>query len=81
VRAAGAGGVADVRLRLKHGGRDGPLRPSRRDLAVFGGYLLAAAVYIAIGLYTVDFLLSYWVAVAYVVVAAWVVPAAVRRLR
>jgi hypothetical protein len=56
------------------------LRPTRRDLAVFGGYVLAAGVYIGIGLYTVDFLLSYWVAVAYVLVAVWLVPAAVRRL-
>jgi hypothetical protein len=59
----------------------GSLRPTRRDLAVFGGYLLAAALYVGIGLYTVDFLLSYWVALAYVLVIAWLVPAAVRRLR
>ena len=58
---------------------DGPLRPTRRDLGVFAGYVLAAGVYIGIGLYSVDFLLSYWVAVAYVLVAAWLVPAAVRR--
>jgi hypothetical protein len=54
--------------------------PTRRDLAVFGGYLLAAGVYIGIGLYTVDFLLSFWVAAAYVLVAAWLVPALARRL-
>ena len=60
---------------------DGPLRPTRRDLIVFVGYLLAAAVYIGIGLYTVDFMLSFWVALAYVLVAAWLVPAAVRRWR
>ena len=60
--------------------RSEPLRPGRRDLAVFGGYLLAAALYVGIGLYTVDFLLSYWVAVAYVLVIAWLVPAAVRRV-
>lgn len=69
-----------MRLRPLRSSADGPLRPTRRDLAVFAGYLLAAGVYIGIGLYTVDFLLSYWVAVAYVVVAAWLVPAAVRRL-
>ena len=57
----------------------GPLRPTPRDLAVFAGYVLAAGVYIGIGLYSVDFLLSYWVAVAYVLVAVWLVPAAVRR--
>jgi hypothetical protein len=56
------------------------LPPTRRDLAVFAGYVLAGGVYIGIGLYIVDFLLSYWVAVAYVLVAVWLVPAAVRRL-
>ena len=59
---------------------DGPLRPTRQDLGVFGGYLLAAGVYIGIGVYSVDFLLSFWVAVAYVAVTVWLVPALVRRL-
>jgi hypothetical protein len=54
--------------------------PSRRDLATFAGYCLAAAVYIAIGVAFVDFLLSFWVGVAYLVFAAWLVPALVRRL-
>ncbi len=66
---------------MKREPRGGWARPTRRDLAVFGGYVLAAGVYIGIGLYSVDFLLSYWVAVAYVLVAAWLVPAAVRRFR
>jgi Flp pilus assembly protein TadB len=57
----------------------GPRRPSRRDLVVFAGWLAAAAVYIGIGLYTVDFLLSFWVALAYALVVAWLVPSAVRR--
>jgi hypothetical protein len=70
-----------LRLPLRQQDPDGPLRPSRHDLAVFGGWLLAAGVYVGIGLITVDFLLSYWVAVAYVVIAAWIVPAAVRRFR
>jgi len=48
---------------------------------VFGGYLAAAAVYVGIGVYEVDFLLSYWVAVAYVLVTVWIVPSVVRRLR
>jgi hypothetical protein len=48
---------------------------------VFAGYVVAAGVYIGIGLYSVDFLLSYWVAVAYVVVTVWLVPAAVKRFR
>jgi membrane protein implicated in regulation of membrane protease activity len=56
------------------------LVPTRRDLVVFGGYCLAAGVYIAIGVAFVDFLLSFWVGVAYLVVAAWLVPELVRRL-
>lgn len=53
--------------------------PSRLDLRVFAGYCIAAAVYVAIGVAVTDFLLSFWVGVAYVVVAAWLVPTAVRR--
>jgi hypothetical protein len=48
---------------------------------VFAGYCLAAAVYIAIGVAYRDFLLSVIVGMAYLVLAAWLVPAAVRRLR
>jgi hypothetical protein len=54
--------------------------PDRRDLQVFGGYCLAAAVYIAIGVTWVDFLLSFWVGLAYLVVTAWAVPTFVRWL-
>jgi hypothetical protein len=54
--------------------------PDRRDLRVFGGYGLAAAVYIAIGVTWVDFLLSFWVGLAYLVVVAWAVPTFVRWL-
>jgi hypothetical protein len=54
--------------------------PNRFDLRVFAGYLLAAAVYIAIGVAVTDFLLSFWVGVAYIVVAAWAVPTIVRRV-
>jgi hypothetical protein len=54
--------------------------PKERDLVVFGGYLVAAGVYIAIGVTNVDFLLSFWAALAYVLVVAWLVPLAVRRL-
>ncbi|HZQ65694.1 MAG TPA: hypothetical protein VFA66_10755 [Gaiellaceae bacterium] len=69
-----------MRLRPLIRGRDA-LLPTRRQLAVFGGYLAAAAVYVGIGVYEVDFLLSYWVAVAYVLVTVWIVPSVVRRLR
>ncbi len=55
-------------------------RPGRRDLIVFGGYCAASALYIAIGVSVVDFLLSFWVAVAYLLVMAWLVPALVRRI-
>jgi hypothetical protein len=54
--------------------------PDRRDVRVFGGYCLAAAVYIAIGVTWVDFLLSFWVGLAYLVVVAWAVPTFVRWL-
>jgi hypothetical protein len=62
-----------VRLRLK------PELPDRNDLFVFGGYCLAAAVYVAIGVAYVDFLLSFWVGLAYLLLVAWLVPAVVRR--
>lgn len=56
-------------------------RPSRRDLLVFGGYCVASAVYIAIGVAAFDFMLSFWVGVAYLLVTAWLIPTLVRRLR
>ena len=46
---------------------------------MFGGYCLAAALYIAIGVKWIDFLFSFWVAVAYLLVVAWLLPLAVRR--
>jgi hypothetical protein len=63
-----------VRLRLSFD------RPSRRDVAVFGGYCIAAAVYIAIGVTWIDFLLSFWVALGYLLLTAWLLPPLVRRL-
>ncbi|HET7554306.1 MAG TPA: hypothetical protein VFJ75_01495 [Gaiellaceae bacterium] len=55
-------------------------RPSRRDLVVFGGYCVASAIYIAIGVSVFDFLLSFWVAAAYLLVAAWLIPTLARRV-
>jgi hypothetical protein len=55
-------------------------RPSRRDLTVFGGYCLAAAVYIAIGVAWIDFLFSFWVGLGYLLLTAWLFPTFVRRL-
>jgi hypothetical protein len=64
-----------VRLRLKLD------RPDRDDLRVFGGYCLAAAAYIVFGVAYVDFLLSFWVGLGYLLLVAWLLPTAVRRLR
>ena len=55
-------------------------RPSRRDLTVFGGYCVAAAVYIAIGVAWIDFLFSFWVGLAYLLLTGWLLPVLVRRL-
>ena len=55
--------------------------PSRTDLVVFAGYCAAAAVYIVIGVAYNDFLLSVIVGMGYLLLAVWLVPAAVRRLR
>ena len=54
--------------------------PTRSDLRVFGGYCVAAAIYIAIGVAWIDFLFSFWVGLAYLLVVAWAVPMLVRRL-
>jgi hypothetical protein len=55
-------------------------RPSKRQVAVFGGYVIAAAVYVTIGVFYTDFLLSVFVGTAYLLLVAWLVPAGVRRL-
>jgi hypothetical protein len=54
--------------------------PSKRQLTVAGGYVVAAAVYIAVGVFYTDFLLSFFVGLAYLLLVAWLVPAGVRRL-
>ena len=54
-------------------------RPSKRQLAVFVGYVIAAAVYVTIGVFYTNFLLSVFVGGAYLLVVAWLVPAGVRR--
>jgi hypothetical protein len=48
-----------------------------RELAL---YLVAAAAYIAIGVYNVNFLLSWPVAAVYLLIVVWLIPAAIRRL-
>lgn len=54
--------------------------PSKRQLAVLAGYVIASAVYIAIGVYYTDFLLSVFVGTGYLLLMAWLIPAGVRRL-
>ena len=56
------------------------LVPQRSDLRVLFGYIVAAAVYVVIGVLVTDFLLSVFVGIAYLLLVAWVVPAGVRRL-
>ena len=69
-----------MRLRRVDDGH-GFARPTRSQLAVFGGYAAAAVVYVVIGVLVTDFLLSVFVALGYLLVAAWLVPTVVRRLR
>ena len=54
--------------------------PSRRQIAVAMGYAAASAVYIAIGVWFTDFLFSFFVGLAYLLLVAWLVPAGVRRI-
>src|SRR5262249_36959036 len=73
---------ADVRLpplrpAAKHPAHFGV--PDRGDLLVLVVYLAAAAVYVLIGVFVTDLLLSVFVGVGYLFVAVWLVPAAVRR--
>ena len=58
----------------------GVRRPGRRQLVTLLGYAGAAAVYITIGVITTDFLLSVFVAAAYLLLAVWLVPLIVRRI-
>ena len=54
--------------------------PSNRQLMVAAGYALAGAVYVTVGVWFTDLLLSFFVALAYLLVVAWLIPAGVRRL-
>jgi len=42
--------------------------------------VIAAAVYVTVGVFYTDFLLSVFVGAAYLLLAAWLVPAGVRRV-
>ena len=54
--------------------------PSKRQLTVAAGYVAAGAVYVAVGVWYTDFLLSFWVGLAYLLLVAWLLPAGVRRI-
>jgi hypothetical protein len=57
------------------------LRASRPPVNTLLVYLSAAVVYIVVGVFWVDFMFSVIVAAGYLIVAAWLVPSALRRLR
>jgi hypothetical protein len=48
-----------------------------RTLVIWGS---AAVVYIVVGVFVTDFLLSVFVAMGYLLVTTWLIPAAIRRL-
>lgn len=70
-----------MRLRLTRRSDDAFRFPRRNQLPTLALYLGAAALYIGIGLITQDFLFSVVVAIGYLLIVAWLVPAVVRRLR
>jgi len=49
-------------------------------LRTVGIYGIAAAIYITIGVFFTDFMLSVVVAMGYLLLAVWIVPATIRRL-
>jgi hypothetical protein len=70
-----------VRLRRLAAQDDARFRlPSRRELVVALGYTAAGALYVLIGVLVTDFLLSVFVGLGYLLIVAWLVPAAVRRV-
>jgi hypothetical protein len=54
---------------------------TRATLVNLGLYLASAVVYIVIGVFVTEFMLNVFVAIAFLAVTVWLVPAAVRRLR
>ena len=55
--------------------------PSKPQLATTLRYAAAGVVYVAVGVTFEDFLLSVFVAMAYLLAVIWLVPALVRRTR
>jgi hypothetical protein len=74
---AWASEILPIRVRARPG--IGSRLPSAKDLWVFAGYVACGGVYVLVGVHFTDFLLSFWVALVYLVVCAWAVPLAVRR--
>jgi hypothetical protein len=52
------------------------MRPRLSTLVIWG---LAAVVYIAIGVFFTDFMLSVVIAMGYLLIATWLIPTAIRR--
>ena len=55
--------------------------PSKPQLATTLRYAAAGVVYVAVGVTFADFLLSVFVAMAYLLAVLWLLPAFLRRLR
>jgi len=55
--------------------------PTRQELRGAAPYFAAGALYVLIAVFAVDFMLSVFVAMAYLLVVVWLVPLAIRRLR
>jgi hypothetical protein len=55
--------------------------PTRQELRGAVPYFAAGALYVLIAVFAVDFMLSVFVAMAYLLVVVWLVPLAIRRLR
>jgi hypothetical protein len=53
----------------------------RSSLPTLLVYFGAALLYIVVGVFFIDFMLSVFVAAAYLLVVTWLVPSAIRRLR
>jgi hypothetical protein len=54
------------------------VRPNRTTLTL---YVVAAVVYVTIGVVNVDFLLSWPVAATYLLLVVWLIPAGARKIR
>jgi hypothetical protein len=53
--------------------------PTRRQLVAGAGYAAATALFVTIGIVVNDFMLSVFEGIGFLLVVAWLLPAAVRR--